>query len=113
MRAAVKDVAKYFPTAIISGRSRDKVRLLNHPLTTIQPKVKNANTVWTLLMCQVYELVGLTELYYAGSHGMDIMTPANVNGSPENPNCIKSTDQQVQSLYLAHFQISITKQSIF
>lgn len=24
MRAAVKDVAKYFPTAIISGRSRDK-----------------------------------------------------------------------------------------
>ncbi|KAJ0962065.1 hypothetical protein J5N97_029893 [Dioscorea zingiberensis] len=44
MRAAVRDVAKYFPTAIISGRSRDK-------------------------------FVGLTELYYAGSHGMDIMGP--------------------------------------
>ncbi|KAH0941610.1 hypothetical protein HID58_001247 [Brassica napus] len=72
MRAAVKDVAKYFPTAIISGRSRDKV----------------------------YELVGLTELYYAGSHGMDIMTPANVNGSPENPNCIKSTDQQGEEVNL-------------
>ncbi|KAK4355924.1 hypothetical protein RND71_024895 [Anisodus tanguticus] len=47
MRSAVRDVAKHFPTAIISGRSRDKV----------------------------YQLVGLTELYYAGSHGMDIMLP--------------------------------------
>lgn len=47
MRAAVKNVAKYIPTAIISGRSRDKVR----------------------------EFVGLQELYYAGSHGMDIMGP--------------------------------------
>ncbi|KAL9242889.1 hypothetical protein vseg_016846 [Gypsophila vaccaria] len=44
MRNAVRDVAKYFPTAIISGRSRDKV----------------------------YELVGLAELHYAGSHGMDL-----------------------------------------
>ncbi|XP_051138441.1 trehalose-phosphate phosphatase A [Andrographis paniculata] len=48
MRAAVRSVASCFPTAIISGRSRDKV----------------------------YEFVGLTELYYAGSHGMDIMGPA-------------------------------------
>ncbi|KAI3778101.1 hypothetical protein L2E82_07126 [Cichorium intybus] len=47
MRAAVKNVAKYIPTAIISGRSRDKV----------------------------HEFVGLQELYYAGSHGMDIMGP--------------------------------------
>ncbi|CAN1267112.1 Trehalose-phosphate phosphatase A [Linum perenne] len=47
MRSAVKNVAECFPTAIISGRSRDKV----------------------------YEFVGLTELYYAGSHGMDIMSP--------------------------------------
>ncbi|CAN0891560.1 Trehalose-phosphate phosphatase A [Linum grandiflorum] len=47
MRSAVKQVAECFPTAIISGRSRDKV----------------------------YEFVGLTELYYAGSHGMDIMSP--------------------------------------
>jgi len=45
---------------------------------------------------QVYQLVGLTELYYAGSHGMDIMTPVNPNGSPEDPNCIKTTDQQVR-----------------
>ncbi|KAL4575951.1 hypothetical protein LXL04_012038 [Taraxacum kok-saghyz] len=49
MRAAVRNVAKYIPTAIISGRSREKVR----------------------------KFVGLKELYYAGSHGMDIMGPVH------------------------------------
>ncbi|GMN44445.1 hypothetical protein TIFTF001_013643 [Ficus carica] len=48
MRAAVREVAKYFPTAIISGRSRDKVK----------------------------EFVELSNVYYAGSHGMDIIAPA-------------------------------------
>ncbi|KAF8380078.1 hypothetical protein HHK36_027548 [Tetracentron sinense] len=47
MRSAVSEVARYFPTAIISGRCRDKV----------------------------YEFVQLTDVYYAGSHGMDIMAP--------------------------------------
>ncbi|KAG5229622.1 trehalose-phosphate phosphatase [Salix suchowensis] len=47
MRAAVKEVAEYFPTAIISGRSRDKVK----------------------------GFVQLNNIYYAGSHGMDIMAP--------------------------------------
>uniref|UniRef100_M1B2X5 Trehalose-6-phosphate synthase n=1 Tax=Solanum tuberosum TaxID=4113 RepID=M1B2X5_SOLTU len=65
MRSAVRDVAKHFPTAIISGRSRDKV----------------------------YQLVGLTELYYAGSHGMDIMLPIR-NELCTNDSLIKSTDQQ-------------------
>ncbi|XP_075106760.1 putative trehalose-phosphate phosphatase G isoform X1 [Nicotiana tabacum] len=41
MCSAVRNVARYFPTSIISGRRRAKV----------------------------YELVGLTELDYAGSHG--------------------------------------------
>ncbi|KAJ0981809.1 hypothetical protein J5N97_010064 [Dioscorea zingiberensis] len=41
MRAAVRNVAWYFPTAIVSGRCRDKA-----------------------------------ELYYDGSHGMDIKGPA-------------------------------------
>ncbi|XVF12635.1 hypothetical protein REPUB_Repub08aG0135900 [Reevesia pubescens] len=45
MRAAVREVAKYFPTSIISGRSRDKVK----------------------------EFVQLNNVYYAGSHGLDIM----------------------------------------
>ncbi|KAK9665663.1 hypothetical protein RND81_14G127400 [Saponaria officinalis] len=66
MRSAVKNVAKHFPTAIISGRSRDKV----------------------------YEFVGLTELYYAGSHGMDIMSPVNGSAFNQHPNCINLTDTQ-------------------
>ncbi|XP_047150652.1 probable trehalose-phosphate phosphatase C [Vigna umbellata] len=48
MRATVHEVASYFPTAIISGRSRDKVQ----------------------------DFVKLNNLYYAGSHGMDIMAPS-------------------------------------
>ncbi|CAA0812979.1 Probable trehalose-phosphate phosphatase H [Striga hermonthica] len=47
MRSAVREVARYFPTAIISGRSREKV----------------------------YEFVKLDEVFYAGSHGMDIKGP--------------------------------------
>jgi hypothetical protein len=30
MRSAVRDVAKHFPTAIVSGRCRDKVHCLRH-----------------------------------------------------------------------------------
>ncbi|XP_059666953.1 trehalose-phosphate phosphatase A-like [Cornus florida] len=71
MRAAVKNVAKFFPTAIISGRSRDKV----------------------------YEFVGLTELYYAGSHGMDIMGP--VQPVPDvHLNGTSSTDKQDKEVNL-------------
>ncbi|XP_074379506.1 trehalose-phosphate phosphatase A-like [Apium graveolens] len=71
MRLAVKNVAKYFPTAIISGRSRDKV----------------------------LEFVGLTELYYAGSHGMDIMGPVRPNTTGQT-NCIRSTDKQGKEVNL-------------
>ncbi|KAK7322447.1 hypothetical protein VNO77_25827 [Canavalia gladiata] len=66
MRAAVKKVAEYFPTAIISGRSRDKV----------------------------YEFVGIRELYYAGSHGMDIMGPLRQSFSDNSPNGLRSADKQ-------------------
>ncbi|PIN22416.1 Trehalose-phosphatase [Handroanthus impetiginosus] len=47
MREAVREVAKHFPTAIVSGRCRAKV----------------------------YGFVRLSELYYAGSQGMDIKGP--------------------------------------
>jgi trehalose 6-phosphate phosphatase len=47
MREAVRAVASVFPTAIISGRGREKVE----------------------------RFVQLEELYYAGSHGMDIAAP--------------------------------------
>ncbi|KAF6152425.1 hypothetical protein GIB67_038048 [Kingdonia uniflora] len=73
MRYAVRNVAKYFPTAIISGRSRDKV----------------------------YEFVGLTELHYAGSHGMDIMGPVrNSEFIDDHQNCIRSTDKQGKEVNL-------------
>lgn len=48
MRSVVHEVGCCFPTSIISGRSRDKV----------------------------YEFVQLDNIYYAGSHGMDIMAPS-------------------------------------
>ncbi|KAF8109594.1 hypothetical protein N665_0094s0060 [Sinapis alba] len=47
MRRTVRNLANCFPTAIVSGRCREKV----------------------------YNFVKLTELYYAGSHGMDIKGP--------------------------------------
>ncbi|KAL0395327.1 UNVERIFIED_CONTAM: putative trehalose-phosphate phosphatase F [Sesamum latifolium] len=72
MRSALNSVAKHFPTAIISGRSRDKV----------------------------YELVGLTELYYAGSHGMDIMFPAKDMVSKNHVNCVKYTDSEGKEVNL-------------
>ncbi|XP_052190172.1 probable trehalose-phosphate phosphatase H [Diospyros lotus] len=55
MRKTVRKLARYFPTAIVSGRCRDKV----------------------------YSFVRLAELYYAGSHGMDIKGPSK--GSKHNP----------------------------
>ncbi|KAF5731071.1 Haloacid dehalogenase-like hydrolase superfamily protein isoform 2 [Tripterygium wilfordii] len=72
MRHAVKRVAKYFPTAIISGRSRDKV----------------------------YEFVGLTELYYAGSHGMDIMGPVQQYTPDGHQTSVWATDQQGKEVNL-------------
>ncbi|XP_072956671.1 probable trehalose-phosphate phosphatase 2 [Typha angustifolia] len=73
MRATVKGVAKYFPTAIISGRSRDKV----------------------------FEFVKLPELHYAGSHGMDIMGPVRKAESiVDHPNCVRSTNKQGKEVNL-------------
>ncbi|XP_077246820.1 putative trehalose-phosphate phosphatase F [Tasmannia lanceolata] len=73
MRAAVRNVAKYFSTAIISGRCRDKV----------------------------YEFVGLPELYYAGSHGMDIMGPVTHTVSvDDHSNCIRSDYKQGKEVNL-------------
>ncbi|KAL1548063.1 trehalose-phosphatase [Salvia divinorum] len=72
MRSAVRSVAEHFPTAIISGRSRD----------------------------MVFKLVGLTELYYAGSHGMDIIFPGMDIVSRNNVNCVKSTDKEGKEVNL-------------
>ncbi|KAF5732296.1 putative trehalose-6-phosphate synthase [Tripterygium wilfordii] len=72
MRHAVKMVAKYFPTAIISGRSLDKV----------------------------YEFIGLTELYYAGSHGMDIMGPVRRYTPDDHQPHVWATDRQGKEVNL-------------
>ncbi|CAL0311669.1 unnamed protein product [Lupinus luteus] len=72
MRATVRSVANYFPTAIISGRSRDKV----------------------------FDLVKLKDLYYAGSHGMDIICPFSQTLSNNHPSCVKSTDNQGKEITL-------------
>lgn len=66
MRSAVREVARYFPTAIISGRSRDKV----------------------------YDFVQLNDVYYAGSHGMDIMAPPRRQRPRDGKYLIKSPDKK-------------------
>ena len=62
MREAVKSVASVFPTAIISGRGREKVE----------------------------QFVQLKELYYAGSHGMDIAPPSDTGIDKETAANISS-----------------------
>lgn len=118
MRAAVRDVARYFPTAIVSGRCRDKVHSLLlaphyfahdsiflllvsdldcsigfHFTTPSSPhsieflfsafpfyvsffSPFHSSISSRFLLLQVYSFVRLAELYYAGSHGMDIKGPA-------------------------------------
>uniref|UniRef100_A0A804R307 Trehalose 6-phosphate phosphatase n=1 Tax=Zea mays TaxID=4577 RepID=A0A804R307_MAIZE len=71
MRAAVRHAASLFPTAIISGRSRDKV----------------------------FDFVKLNELYYAGSHGMDIMGPVRKTTDSNGVECIRSTDGKEVNLF--------------
>ncbi|CAL5082984.1 unnamed protein product [Urochloa decumbens] len=67
MREVVRNAALHLPTAIISGRSCDKV----------------------------FDFVKLTELYYAGSHGMDIMGPVGETGSDtDNRSCMNSSIKQ-------------------
>ncbi|KAK9096651.1 hypothetical protein Sjap_022148 [Stephania japonica] len=67
MRRVVKNVARYFPTAIVTGRCRDKV----------------------------YSFVRLTELYYAGSHGMDIKGPSK---SSKNKKVYKALVERTKSI---------------
>lgn len=65
MRGTVKRVAQTFPTAIISGRGRKKVE----------------------------SFVQLDELFYAGSHGLDIKGP--VVRLLFNPVCSSACSQEV------------------
>nr|KAJ0218703.1 hypothetical protein LSAT_V11C300156280 [Lactuca sativa] len=70
MKTVVGEVARCFPTAIISGRSRDKV----------------------------YEFVKLDDIYYAGSHGLDIAAPfqcIKVGDSNSHNKCVDKNGDEV------------------
>ncbi|KAL5068707.1 hypothetical protein RYX36_019594, partial [Vicia faba] len=64
MRGTIRDVAKHFPTAIVTGRCRDKV----------------------------FNFVKLGELYYAASHGMDIIGPTKNQSAKK---CISDSNKPV------------------
>ncbi|KAG4950924.1 hypothetical protein JHK85_044791 [Glycine max] len=68
MRAAVCEVANCFPTAIVSGRSKDK----------------------------------LENVYYAGSHGMDISTPSGSSKYEEQEHQIKAVDEKGNPVVHCH-----------
>ncbi|KAF3957287.1 hypothetical protein CMV_017685 [Castanea mollissima] len=68
MRSAVREIGEHFPTAIISGRSRNKCR------KKIKLKMKREKKRSSMQM-KVFQFVRLNNIYYAGSHGMDISTP--------------------------------------
>ncbi|CAN6199871.1 unnamed protein product [Urochloa humidicola] len=72
MRDAVRRVAEQFPTAIVSGRGRDKV----------------------------FNFVKLNELYYAGSHGMDIQGPAKQSNKHFQANAEEAVQYQAGSEFL-------------
>jgi hypothetical protein len=60
--------------------------------------------VWVVVnfAVQVYEFVQLAELYYAGSHGMDIMGPADAtNGFKAKGTRVK--DKMVLKIFLSGF----------
>ncbi|CAJ1950394.1 unnamed protein product [Sphenostylis stenocarpa] len=73
MRAAVREVAYCFPTAIVSGRRKDKV----------------------------YEFVKLKNVRYAGSHGMDISTPLGSSKCEDQKHQIKAVDEKGN--HVVHF----------
>lgn len=86
MRKTVRKLARCFPTAIVTGRCRDKVHLTVdntfnfhfYPFFSFL-KGKKERKIGLIYNCfckqQVYKFVRLAELYYAGSHGMDIQGP--------------------------------------
>ncbi|XP_059650968.1 trehalose-phosphate phosphatase B-like [Cornus florida] len=72
MRMAVHDVADCFPTAIISGRNRQKV----------------------------YDFVTLDNVYYAGSHGLDIVAPLESSKYGDSKHQTKVVDKKGNEVVL-------------
>ncbi|XP_043806393.1 trehalose-phosphate phosphatase A isoform X2 [Manihot esculenta] len=65
---------------------------------TLSPIVDNPDRAF--MSDAVHEFVGLKELYYAGSHGMDIMGPVRQYISDDQPNSVRSTDEQGKEVNL-------------
>lgn len=65
MRSALGEVALAFPTAVVSGRRRDKV----------------------------FKFVQLKNVHYAGSHGMDISTPSGSSKYSYHEHQVRTTDE--------------------
>ena len=82
MRQVVKKVSTLYPTAIISGRGREKV----------------------------YEFVQLPELVYAGSHGMDISDGSSCRGGKAEVSNVE-LDRKIQS-YCAAEQFKETMDKV-
>lgn len=82
-RESVRRVAQLFPTAIISGRGREKVQ----------------------------QFVRLDELYYAGSHGMDIVGP-QVDGAPHADLCFQPAAQFAPLMDSVHDELEAGVASI-
>lgn len=116
MREAVRDVAKYFPTAIVSGRSRDKVHFIK-----FLNKIKKIYTLiyiyiyicWISIYCslhnvnlQVHSFVRLSELYYAGSHGMDIKGPAKGHKHRKVSNNFHVFSSSFQVYFISSYKLS-------
>ncbi|KAJ7962555.1 Trehalose 6-phosphate phosphatase [Quillaja saponaria] len=74
MRSAVHEVALGFTTAIVSGRRRDKL----------------------------YEFVQLKNVYYAGSHGMDISIPLGSSKYGDRKHQTKAIDEEGNEIVLFH-----------
>ena len=110
MRAAVREIGYCFPTAIVSGRCKDKVihshsteQKVNYADMRQHPYFEDAlffsalhfQCIYFLLDMQVYEFVKLRNVYYAGSHGMDISTPSGSSKCEDQKHQIKGVDEKV------------------
>ncbi|XP_047268705.1 probable trehalose-phosphate phosphatase G [Capsicum annuum] len=66
--SVVSNVAKYFKTTIINGKSRDNV----------------------------YELVDLPELYYDGNRSMNIISPVKNTLTTNDANCVNEVSRKIK-----------------
>ncbi|KAF3627546.1 putative trehalose-phosphate phosphatase G [Capsicum annuum] len=111
VEVSVLSIPRKKPPKLDDGRSNnclEAMRSSSPPRKKILKEVNidvssdDANVAY--LSWMVYELVGLPELYYAGSHGMDIMLPVENTLATNDANCIKATDQQGKEVNL--FQLA-------